>query len=120
MVESGDVGFGISCRAQIKEEVRLWQQNAYEKHVVPAEEMPDGWQKQRGARGYETEEEDDDGQMLLVHEVVAQAGATVRDAAIGELDVESTERRGDVVDEEPVQPAYGCISAIVSWTFFSP
>jgi hypothetical protein len=81
--------------------------------------MPDGRQKQRGARGYEAEEEDDNGQVLLVHEVVAQAGATVRDATIGELDVESAERRGDVVDEKLMQPAYGCISVIVSWMFLS-
>jgi hypothetical protein len=40
--------------------------------------------------------------MLLVHEVVAQAGATVCDAAIGELEVELAERGWDVIDEETV------------------
>jgi hypothetical protein len=88
--------------------------------VVPAEEMPYGRQKEHGACSYEAKEEDDYSQMLLVHEVVAQAGATVRDATISELDIEPAERGGDVVDEELVQPAYGCISVFVSLRFLSP
>lgn len=52
--------------------------------------------------------------MLLVHEVVAQAGATVCDAAIGELNVELAERGGNVDDKEPMEEAYGCISAFIS------
>jgi hypothetical protein len=87
--------------------------------VVPAEEMPDRRQEERGACGYETEEEDDNSQVLLVHEVVAQVGATICDAAIGKLDVEAAERGGDVVDKELMQPAYGCVSACVSCMFSS-
>jgi hypothetical protein len=49
-----------------------------------------------------------------VHEVATQTGATVRDAAIGEFDVESAEHRGDVDEEEAVEEAYRRVSAIVS------
>jgi hypothetical protein len=82
--------------------------------MVPVKKMPYGRQEERGACGYKAEKEDDDSQMLLVHEVMAQAGATVRDAAIGELDVEFAERRGNVDDEELVEPAYRCITVQVS------
>jgi hypothetical protein len=42
--------------------------------------------------------------------MVAQAGAAVGDAAIGELDVEGAERGGDVEDEEAMEGAYRRVS----------
>lgn len=67
--------------------------------------MPDGRQEQRGTCGYEAKEEDYNEGVLVVYEIVAQARATVRDAAIGEFDVELAERGGYVQDEEPVEEA---------------
>jgi hypothetical protein len=55
--------------------------------------------------------------MLLVHEVVAQAGAAVCDAPIGELDVKFTERRGNVVDDKCVEKANGCVPASVRLSY---
>lgn len=81
---------------------------------MPLKDMPDGRQEQRSACGYEAEEEDDDCEMLLIHELVAQAGAATREATIGELDVELAQRRGYAFDEKTVQGAYGGVSAYVS------
>ena len=55
-----------------------------------------------------------------MHEVVAQAGAAVRDAAICEGEVEFAERGWDVDEEEAVKEAYGCVpnhvrAAGVAW-----
>lgn len=44
--------------------------------------------------------------------MVAQAGASIGDTAIGELDVESSERRGNAFDKEGMQIADGRISAL--------
>jgi hypothetical protein len=77
-------------------------------------EVPDGGQEERRAYGYEAQEEDDHEWVFVMHKVMAQAGARVRDAAIGELDIESSECGGDVDEEEAVEKAYGCIPAIVS------
>jgi hypothetical protein len=46
--------------------------------------------------------------------MVTQTGATIRDAAIGELDVELAKRRGDVDDEKAMKETYRCISALIS------
>lgn len=70
--------------------------------------------EESGAGGDEAEEEDYDDGVLFVHEVVAQTGARVCDAAIGEHDVEAAECGGDVDDEEAVEEADGCISGLVS------
>jgi len=113
MIQRVDVRLMVSLRTQIQKDVRLRQQGAYDEYVVPFEDMPDGGQEQRGACGYEAEEEEDNGEMLLVHEMVAQPGATTRDAAIGELDIELAECGGDVDDEETVEGAYGCVPAHV-------
>lgn len=48
-----------------------------------------------------------------MHEISAQARAIVRDAAICEGDIESSECRGDVEEEQAVKEAYGCVSSIV-------
>lgn len=52
--------------------------------------------------------------MLVVHKIVAQPGATVRDAAIGELEVERAESRRDVADEKAVEEAYRRVSGLFS------
>lgn len=44
--------------------------------------------------------------MLVVHEIVAETGAAVRDAAIGKLDIESSKRRWYVQEEQAVEEAY--------------
>lgn len=72
--------------------------------------FPYYWYEQAGADRYEAEEENDNYWMLLIHEVVSQTGATVRDPAIREEDVESTECGGDVDDEESVEEAYRGVS----------
>lgn len=72
-----------------------------------SDEVPNSGQEQRRACGYEAEEEDDDQRVLIVHKVVAQAGATIGDAAIGEGEVELSECRRDVDEEEAVEEAYG-------------
>lgn len=77
--------------------------------MLPLEEMPNGREEECSACGYETEEEHDDRKMLLIHEMATQAGATVRDTAIGELDIESSEGRGNAFNEEGVQEADGCV-----------
>lgn len=74
--------------------------------------MPYYRYEQTGREGYEAEKEYHDYGMLLVHEVVAQAGTTVRDAAIGETHVESTERGRDVYDEETVEETNRCVPGI--------
>lgn len=68
--------------------------------MLPSKEVPNGWQEEGCACGDEAEEEDDYGKVLLVHEVVAQTGATICDATIGELDIESSERGGKAFNEE--------------------
>jgi hypothetical protein len=45
---------------------------------------------------------------------MAQSGATARDAAIGELEVEFSKRGGDVEEEEAIEETDWCISSIVS------
>lgn len=80
----------------------------------PSEEMPDVGQEEHGACRHEAEEEDDDGDMLLIHEVVAQARGAIGDAPIGELDIECSEGRRYVVDEEAVEEAYGRVAVIIS------
>lgn len=72
-----------------------------------SDEVPNGGKKERRACGYEAEEEDDDQRVLVVHEVVAQAGGTIGDAAIGEGEVEFSECGRDVDEEEAVEEAYG-------------
>lgn len=57
---------------------------------------PDSRQEHSSTGGYEAEEEDDDSRVLVVHEMVSQAGAAVGDAAIGKLEVEVAECGGDV------------------------
>jgi hypothetical protein len=76
--------------------------------------MPYVWQEERGTHGDEPEEEDDYGEMLLIHEVVAQPGGTISDAAVGELDIEGAECIWYAVDKQSVQEAYGSVSASVN------
>jgi hypothetical protein len=45
-----------------------------------------------------------------MHEMVAQAGPAIRDAAIGEGEVEFAERGGEVYENEAVEEAYGGVS----------
>jgi len=72
-----------------------------------SDEVPNGGQEQCRACGYEAEEEDDNQRVLVVHEVVAQAGAAIGDAAIGEGKIELSECGRDVDEEEAVKEAYG-------------
>jgi hypothetical protein len=51
--------------------------------------------------------------MLVIHEVVSQAGATIRDSTIGELEVELPESRGCMDDKESVEETYGSISVTI-------
>jgi len=81
---------------------------------MPSQDVPDGRQEEPSASGYEAEEEDDHGEVLLVHEMVAQTRATTRDAAIGKLNVELAEAGRDAFNEETVKGAYGCVAAYVS------
>jgi hypothetical protein len=82
--------------------------------MVRSEEMPNGRQEKRRTCSYEAEKEYDDERMLVMHEVVAQAGAAVRDATIGKGEVEPSERRGDVDEEEAVKKADRGVPAGVS------
>jgi len=75
-----------------------------------SDEVPNGGQEQRRACSYEAEEEDDDERVLVVHEVVAQAGAAIGNAAIGERKIELSECGRDVDEEEAVKEAYGRVS----------
>jgi hypothetical protein len=85
--------------------------------VVRSQEVPNGRQEKRRACGYEAEKEYDNERMLVMHEVIAQAGAAVRDAAIGKGEVELSERRGNVDEEEAVKEADRGVPAGVSVTF---
>jgi hypothetical protein len=51
--------------------------------------------------------------VFVVHEVVAQAGTAIRDAAIGEGEVEFAECGGAVDEEEAVEEAYGGVPRYV-------
>lgn len=62
--------------------------------------MPDGRQEEGRACGYEAEEEDHHGEVLLVHEVVAETRAAIGDAPTGELNVKFAEPGGNVHNEE--------------------
>jgi hypothetical protein len=68
--------------------------------------VPNRRQEERSASREETEEEDDHQRMLVVHEVVAQPRATIRNAPIREFDVELAQGGGNVYDEEAVEEAY--------------
>jgi hypothetical protein len=76
-------------------------------------ERPYYWHEQFDRDRNHPQKEYHDHGMLLVYEIVAQAGATVRDAAIGEEDIELAKQRGEVDYEESVKEAYGCSSALV-------
>jgi hypothetical protein len=78
--------------------------------VLRREDMPYGGHEEAGGDGDKAEEEDDDYGVFVIHEVVAQAGATVSDAPICELYIEGAEGRGKVENEEAVEKAYGCVS----------
>ena len=78
-----------------------------------SDEVPNCGQEQRRACGYEAEEEDDDQRVLVMHEVVAQAGAAIGNAAIGEGDIELSECGRDVDEEEAVEEAYRRVSGNV-------
>ena len=99
MIQSVNVCMTIPRSAQVCEYVRLRQKQWDEQLVAEGQVLPYDGHKCGGAEGDETEEEDDNERMLLIHEVVPQAGAAVRDAAIGEEDIELAERRGKVDDE---------------------
>ena len=81
--------------------------------MVRSKEVPDRRKEQGCACSYEAEEEDDDKWMFVVHEVVAQTGARIGDAAIGKGEVESSECGGDVDEYKAVEEAYGCVSSTV-------
>lgn len=101
--------------AQIQKGVRLRQQENNKQLVVHSKQMPHGRQEEQGACCDEAEEEDDDKRVLVMHQVVAQAGATVGDTAIGEFEIEFTKRGWKVHDEEAVEEAYGRVSDWSAW-----
>ena len=110
MVQGIDVRLAVWSGAEIDEEVGLGQQDHSEEAMVGPQEVPHGGQEQGSASGDEAEEEYDDQRVLVVHEVMGQAGAAIGDATIGERKVESAQRRGDVADEQPVEKADGRIA----------
>lgn len=78
--------------------------------MVPGQELPYHRYEQGDAGCYETEEEDQDNWMLLVHQIVTQPRSTACDPTICEQDIEFTERGGNVVDKEAMKKANGCVS----------
>ena len=52
--------------------------------------------------------------MLLVHEMMAQAGTAAGYATIREFDIESAQCRGDAQDDETVAEADGRVSTNMS------
>jgi len=83
--------------------------------MVRSKEVPDCRKEQGCGSRYEAKEKDDDKRVFVVHEVVAQTGARICNAAIGESEVESSECRGDVDEDEAVKEAYGSVSSAVSY-----
>lgn len=81
--------------------------------MVQPNEMPHSGQKHDSACSHQAEKEDHDERMLVVHKIVAQAGATVGDAAICESEVDPSKCRGDMNEEETVEEANGCVSRLV-------
>lgn len=75
--------------------------------------MPHSGQEHAGACSHQAEKEDDNEWVFVVHKIVAQAGATVGDAAICESEVDFSKCRGDMNKEETVEEANGCVSSLV-------
>lgn len=103
----------IPLCAQVQKDVGLWQQDEDQELVVWPDEMPHSRQKHNCTCCHKAKKEDNDERVLVIHEVVAQAEATVGDAAIGESNIEPSKCRGDVNEEEAVEEADGCIPSLV-------
>jgi hypothetical protein len=86
----------------------LREETEEDEFVVEWKGAPDYRKEEACGDGNEAKEEGDDDGVLIMYEVVPQLGAAVGDAAIGEFEVESAERGGDVDYEEAVEEAYGC------------
>jgi hypothetical protein len=82
--------------------------------MMRSNKVPNGRKEKRRACGYEAKEEYDNQRMLVMHEVVAQAGAAIRDAAIGEGKIELSKRGGEVNEEEAIEKTYGSVPGGVS------
>mgnify|MGYP004547455955 CR=1 FL=1 len=76
--------------------------------------MPYGGQEECGACCHQTEEEDYDYGVLVVHEIMAEPRAARRDTAICELDIEAAKERRYVEHEEAVEKADGRVPVVVS------
>ena len=113
MIGCIDICLVVSLCAQVQKNVWLWQQDEDQELVVQPKDMPHSRQKHDCASRHKSEKEDDNKRVLVIHEVVAQAGAIVGDAAIGESNVEPSKCRGDVNEEEAVEEADGCVSSLV-------
>jgi hypothetical protein len=103
----------VSLCTQVQKDVGLWQHCKGKKLVVQPKEVPYSGQKHDCACSHEAEEEYDDKRMLVIHQIMAQAGATVGDAAICEGKVEFSECRGYVDKEEAVEKPYRRIPVLV-------
>jgi len=110
VVEGANVRLRVPLRAEIQKQVGLGKQEQHQELLEQREKRPDNRHEKHGACSHETKEEDDDKRMLVVHEVVAQTDAAVRDAAIRELEVEPAEGGWGVHENEAVEKANGCVS----------
>lgn len=81
--------------------------------MVQPNEMPHRGQDHGSASSDEAQEEYNDEWVLVIHQVVAQTGATVGDATICKGEVEFSERRRDVTEDEAIEEAYGRVSGLV-------
>lgn len=113
MIGCINVRLVVSLCAQIQKDVRLWQQDEGQELMVQPKEMPNSRQKHDCAYCHKTEKEDNNERMLVIHQVMAQTGATIGDAAICESKVEPPKCRGDVNEEEAVEEADGCVPILV-------
>jgi len=79
--------------------------------VACRKEAPDSRQEKPGRNGDKAKEENDDNGMLLIHQIVAQAGTAAGDAATGELHIEFAKPRRDVVHKQSMEEPNGGVSA---------
>lgn len=75
-------------------------------------EVPDKRQEHNSTSSHKAEKEDDYKGVLVVHEMVCQPGAAVCNTAIGELDIESAEGGGKVLDKQTVEEANRRVSTL--------
>lgn len=117
MVQVGYVCITVPRCTEICEDIWQWYDQRHKQLVIPRQKLPDHRYEQDDTSRDETEEEDHNNRMLLVHEIVSQPRPTAGDAAIREEDIEFTERGGDLVDKKAMKEADGRVSEDVSEDF---